>query len=187
MELKAYYEAKPYRISQKWGIERPEVYGQFGFTAHNGCDFAHGRDSILRAPIPLEVIKHGNQPNGGGIFIGCISQHEYTFPDGKTCHILLDYLHMASIAAPVGARLEVGEKLGIQGNTGFSTGPHTHRQARRVLKTPSGFTTIDVNSANNTFDFDLYFTGEYAEDIILSKLSRQLKDLLAILTKLIRR
>jgi len=26
------YEVKPWKINQKWGVYRPDVYSQFGFT-----------------------------------------------------------------------------------------------------------------------------------------------------------
>lgn len=185
MKLEAHYEVKPYRVNQVWNVYRPDIYQQFGFTNHNGVDFAHGDDSLLRAPFPVEVTNHGYQPNGGGIYITCISQHEYDFADGRRCHVFLDYLHLAEIRAAVGSKIDTGELLAVQGSTGFSTGPHTHRQPRRVIKSPSGIIEIDVNDANNTFNFDSYFTGKYAVDVKLGELREQLRQLLAILVDLL--
>lgn len=186
MELIAHYEAKPYRITQKWGVYRPEIYSQFGFTEHNGTDFALGNNAELRSPIPLTVYKQGYQPNGGGIYVTLISQNEYTFPDGKTCKVMLDYLHLREVKCTPGQKLDVGELFAYADNTGFSTGPHTHRQARRIVVTPTTFFEIDVNDANNSFDFDKHFSGKYALDVKLSELQVQLKELWNLLLTLLR-
>lgn len=185
MKLEAYCEAKPYRVTQEWGVHRPEIYSQFGFTDHNGTDFALGHDAALRAPVPLEVYKQGYQPNGGGLYVSLITQHEYDFEDGKRCKVLVDYLHLKEIKCTPGQRLDVGDILAYADNTGFSTGPHTHRQARRVVVTPTGPQTIDTNNANNTFNFDNFLNGKYAEDVKLSQLQQQLQQLVAILAKLL--
>lgn len=40
------------------------------------------------------------------------------------------FCHMASRAARVGQKVKIGDKLGIMGSTGYSTGAHTHYEVR---------------------------------------------------------
>ncbi len=42
------------------------------------------------------------------------------------------FCHMASRAVSVGQRVQVGTKLGVMGNTGYSFGAHCHFEVRRV-------------------------------------------------------
>lgn len=77
-----YYPVKPWRITQKWGVFRPEVYSQFGFTKHNGVDVPLGEDKRVYAPFDGLTVKTGFQPNGGGTYIGFLSTETYRFPDG---------------------------------------------------------------------------------------------------------
>lgn len=123
-------------------------------------------------PFKGEIVKIGNQPAGGGIFAGAISE-EYDFPDGKY-RVLFDCLHMESITAKVGDKLEIGEEIGVQDNTGAATtGPHTHGQWRRVTWDGKVINTVDKNDANNSFDPTPYWTGKYALDVLI--LSKQLQ------------
>lgn len=166
-KLELWYPTKPYIKTQAWGVHRPDVYSQFGFTDHNGEDFALGSPPELRSPFDCEVVRIGNQPKGGGIFVGIISQQEYDFDDGIKCRVLIDFLHCKEIKVNVGDKLKVGDLLAIANNTGFSTGPHTHGQYRRVNWDGIKITTIDTNNANNSFDPNPYWNGFFAVDSIV--------------------
>lgn len=163
MKARFYYPVKPYQITQKWGISRPEVYSQFGFTQHNGEDVALGADKLVRAPFDGTVVRKGYQPLGGGIFVGIISE-PMVFNDGIEARVLLDALHMEAIHVPEGQIVRTGDVLGIADNTGFSTGPHTHLQFRRVQWDGAVITFVDKNQANDSFDPTPYWTGIYAAD-----------------------
>lgn len=160
--MKLYYPAKPYVVTQKWGIHRPEIYAQFGYTDHNGEDFRLGADKKIYAPFNGEIVKMGNQ-SGGGIFLGYLSDEEYDFEDGKRARVLFDALHLEKVTGTVGVKYKIGDELAIADNTGFSTGPHTHGQWRRVIKLLTGLQEIDDNEANNSFDPTPYWDG-YAVD-----------------------
>lgn len=166
MQFSLYYPAQPYTLNQAWGVYAPQVYSQFGFTRHNGNDIALGADKELRAPFDYTVVRTGNQPEGGGIFFGIMSD-VYDWPDGKY-RVLLDMLHCEKLLCTEGQVGKAGDLLAIADNTGFSTGPHTHLQARRVLSwngkagTDLAWTQADHNDANGSFDLVPHWNGRYA-------------------------
>jgi len=45
-KLELFYPAKPYKITQAFGINNPS-YLQFGFSQHNGIDIAVIREQII--------------------------------------------------------------------------------------------------------------------------------------------
>jgi len=166
-----YYPAKPYRVNQAWGILNP-IYERFGWSRHNGTDIALGTDKRLYAPFDGTIVRTGNQPTGGGVFLGLMSKDEFLFKDGRTARVLLDMLHCEELLCVEGQETKTGELLAIGDNTGFSTGDHTHLQPRRVKKWngKSGnnlaWTALDKNDANGSFDIGLYWNGKYASDLI---------------------
>lgn len=164
MKLQLFYPVNPWKLNQPYGVPNPALYSQFGFTCHNGVDVAHGSDKLVRAPFNGIIVRMGYQPNGGGIFLGIISKEKYDFPDGKRCQVLIDSLHHASNLVKEGQEVPVGSVLAIQGNTGLSTGPHTHFQFRRVDWDGANFTVLDKNDANGSFDPTPYWTGVYAQN-----------------------
>lgn len=157
-------EVRPWRLNQPWGVHRPDIYKQFGFEDHNGIDVPIGRDKTVRAEIDCTYYKQGWQPTGGGLYLSVLSTEELLFPDGKICYVLIDYLHLEAISALPGKTYTPGDALATQDNTGFSTGPHTHIQYRRVTKVPGGLVDVDKNLANNSFDPEPYRNKYYAKD-----------------------
>ena len=175
MKPEFYYPAKPYIVNQEWGTSHPEIYSQFGFTRHNGVDIRLGTDKTLYAPFSGYVVRIGNQPKGGGIFLGLMSAREYTFPDGVTCRVLVDLLHCERLLVTEGQSVTVGDKVAIADNTGFSTGEHTHCQFRRAKNWNNlagdnlKWEEVDKNEANNSFDPTPYWTHFYAVDYTQAK------------------
>lgn len=177
MKCELWYPAKPFRLTQGWGIYNP-AYEQFGFSRHNGIDFALGADKTLYSPCAGKVVRTGNQPTGGGIFLGIMTD-QMQFPDGSY-RVLIDLLHCDRLLVEEGDMVQIGTPLAIADSTGFSTGPHTHMQPRRVLYWNGeigdrlAWTPADKNDANNSFDPLPYFNGFYAKDhgIVLSTYSK---------------
>ena len=169
MRLELHYPVNPHRVNQSWGIYNP-VYEKFGFSRHNGIDIGLKNGQPIYCPIDAKIVKVGNQPSGGGVFVGLLSTQEYQFDDGKSAYVLIDFLHCQSIEVNEGQLVLTGDFIAFGDNTGFSTGSHTHMQCRRVTK---DLTSIDSNDANNTFDQSLYWNGYYATDkpILLKILS----------------
>ena len=157
-------EMKPKRITQNWGV-RDSFYEQFGFKLHNGTDYALGNRAEIRAGIPSTVTKIGWQPTGGGHYICLLTDQQYEFKDKTVAWAELTYMHLDHTIAVVGQKLAVGDLFAIGDNTGASTGPHCHVAPKRVKKVAGGYNEIDKNDAKNTFDIELYRSGEFAEDI----------------------
>lgn len=112
--------------------ERPEVYSRFGYKGHNGIDYrttVKGQKVAgqvpFRAPLDGVVLEIGFQKTGYGHFIRL----------GHGGNSQTVYGHNSSIEPlKVGDKVKQGQKLGVTGNTGFSTGAHLHFGIR-----PNGF------------------------------------------------
>ena len=166
--LRLYYPAKPYIVTQGWGVFNP-FYKTFGWSRHNGEDAKLGADKFIYAPIDGVIARIGNQPTGGGIFIGLMTEPQ-VFADGEY-RILLDFLHCKELLKVEGDMVKIGDKIAIGDNTGAATtGSHTHLQCRRVAywNKQTGvdlvWNELDKNDANNSFDPSPYWTGIYAVD-----------------------
>lgn len=157
-KLELAYEAQPWKITQPWGVHDPATYHRFGFDDHNGIDIVHGHNSRIRAPFDYHIIGTLWQPNGGGMVLSIRSKYEY---EGKG-FVRLDYLHLAKYMKTSGDG-KTGDLLCIAGNTGYSTGPHTHIKATWVTET---LKELDKNKADNTFDQLPFYTGKYAVDFV---------------------
>jgi len=176
MKFELFYPIIPHKQNQGWGTYDPKDYAQFGFDRHNGIDVAIGQDALVRAPFNGSLFQIGNQPNGGGIYLGFISDDTFDFdaftcttPDGVAiefpamkARVMIDFLHLKSISATVDAEYKTGGVLAVQDNTGFSTGPHTHIQPRRVSYDGKVLTFLDTNDAHGSFDPTQFFNKFYA-------------------------
>ena len=109
-------------ITQEFG-ENPHVYKQFGMAGHNGLDF---RTRFIDSPLGHRyitaaldgvVLEVKNQGRGGyGKYVR-MKHH------GESQTI---YGHLEKQYVKPGQEFKAGDRLGLSGNTGFSTGPHLH-------------------------------------------------------------
>ena len=159
--LDLFYPVRPHKVNQVWGVKR-DIYHQFGFSVHNGIDLALVRGQLIRSPFDCTVTKIGFETGGSGNYICLVSDNEYDWDDGKKAHVEVIFMHLRSTIARVGDSLKAGDRAARGGNTGFSSGPHTHMACKRVVKVSGAFFTVDSNEANNTFDQQSYFNGIYA-------------------------
>jgi len=166
MKLILPYEVQPYSVNQVWGVHRPDIYKQFGFTNHNGVDIAPGDRNEVRAPFDYEVQKIIWQPTGGGLVLSIISQVEYEGPDSKPCKVQIGFMHLESTKVRVGDKGKAGELVAISDNTGYSTGPHTHIRHKWMRLRGSRLVDAEKNNAQNTFDPEPYRDGTFAADLI---------------------
>lgn len=85
---------------------------------HTGIDIAGGVGDPVGAFMAGKVIYAGESSWGFGKHVKIDHGH----------HVTSIYAHLDSIAVEEGQEVEVGTILGTRGNTGWSTGPHTHFQ-----------------------------------------------------------
>lgn len=112
--------------------ERPEVYKQFGLKGHNGIDY---RTRFLDSPLgkryivaALEGIVREVRWDIKGYGIHVRIDH----PDGG----LTIYGHLTKPYVEKGQSVKQGERIGLSGNSGFSSAPHLHFEYR-----PQGWET----------------------------------------------
>lgn len=182
---------EPFILTQGWGTYDPTDYSQFGFTRHNGLDMVLPPSKHIVSPCNGTVVRVATpqnglwQPNGGGIFVGIVSEpmefssFTNTTPDGLivnfsagTYSTLIDLLHLESIMVSEGDFVKAGQMVAYGDNTGFTTGPHCHSQWRRInWSGGTNYTTIDVNDANDSYDPTQFFTSSIFNYDFVSNLS----------------
>ena len=94
-------------------------FGRRWGRLHAGIDLAAGTGSPIRAAAAGTVTASGSE--GGYGRAGRILH-----PDGT----VTVYAHLSAITVSEGERVEAGEQIGREGNTGNSTGPHLHFEVR---------------------------------------------------------
>ncbi len=96
-------------------------YGQRWGRLHAGIDRAAAAGTPVRAVGAGRVVTAG--ANYGGYGISVLIDHG----DGYLTH----YAHLQAKAVSAGDRVEPGDVIGREGNTGHSTGPHLHFEVHR--------------------------------------------------------
>ena len=108
-----------FAINSRFGMRR--LGGEPGVRMHKGVDIAAPRGTSVYSSAEGEVVRIGHQPSGYGNFI------ELRHPNGMTTM----YAHLSRIDVASGDRVLAGERIGLVGSTGYSTGPHLHFEVRR--------------------------------------------------------
>lgn len=106
-------------INSRFGMRR--LGGERGARMHKGVDIAAPRGTTVYSAAEGEILRIGHQPEGYGNFI------EMRHPNGMTTL----YAHLSRIDVASGDRVLAGERIGLVGSTGYSTGPHLHFEVRR--------------------------------------------------------
>lgn len=118
------------RITQRFGLH-PEIYIRFGLKGHNGIDFTGPRAGILVpifSPYDGEVWEVGDEGDDGyGRFV-----RVRTAPDASGVRRELVFGHLSEIAVKKGNWVNLGDRIGTMGNTGFSSAPHLHLGLRKI-------------------------------------------------------
>lgn len=125
--MKLFYPLKVNVITQRFG-ENPQIYKQFGLKGHQGIDFrtinqndAGGAGiTYVYAAADGVVEQVRNDTTGYGKHVR-LRHH-----DGS----LTLYAHFSEHLVKVGDKVRAGDKIGVTGNTGFSSGPHLHFEFR---------------------------------------------------------
>lgn len=110
---------KGYAVNSAFGLRR--LAGEAAARQHKGVDIAAPRGTSVFVASEGEVARTGYDAAGYGRFI------EVRHPNGMSTL----YAHLSRIDVARGDRLGSGERIGLVGSTGRSTGPHLHFEVRR--------------------------------------------------------
>ena len=110
---------KGYAVNSAYGLRR--LAGEAAARRHKGVDIAAPRGTSVFVASEGEVVNTGYDGGGYGRFI------EVRHPNGMSTL----YAHLSRIDVARGDRLGEGERIGLVGSTGRSTGPHLHFEVRR--------------------------------------------------------
>lgn len=161
--LSLYFPVMPHAVNRGWGVMDP-LYEAFGFSRHNGVDLALKDGQPLFAPFDCRVTKIGYEAGGSGLYVCLLSRSRHGFDDGQAARVEITFMHLSRVLAKVGTALSVGDLVALGGHSGATTGSHTHMAPKRVRMTLlGGYRDLDRNEANNTFDPEPYWNGEYAK------------------------
>lgn len=92
--------------------------GPYGGNIHNGLDIAADYGSSIKAAADGSVLDRGMESNSHGWGNWIIIKHS----NG----LATLYAHLSSFRVSVGQNVSQGDVIGLEGNTGNSTGPHLH-------------------------------------------------------------
>lgn len=109
---------KGYAVNSAFGMRR--LPGQAA-RRHEGVDIAAPMGTGVFVAAEGDVLRTGYDPAGYGRFV------EIRHPNGMSTL----YGHLSRLDVRSGDRLNAGERIGLVGSTGRSTGPHLHFEVRR--------------------------------------------------------
>ncbi len=123
-------------VTQRFGAN-PQFYRKFGLPGHEGLDFRAPEGSGIYAAAAgsvTEVRLDGNRdparhPYGNQIRL----QHAGGFAT--------IYAHLSEVLVVEGQQVAAGERIGLAGNTGNSSGAHLHLTLKEAGATAAGRTT----------------------------------------------
>lgn len=118
---KVLFEApvKGYRINSAFGLRKLDIEAKA--RAHKGVDIAAPKGTSVYTTAEGRVVRAGFQAGAYGNFI------EVKHPNGLSSV----YGHLSRIDVHTGQEVASGERIGLVGSTGYSTGPHLHFEVRR--------------------------------------------------------
>jgi len=103
----------------KSGFRISSPYGKRGKGFHRGCDYV-GKKKDLFAIGWSKVIRKGYQEGGAGLYL-VLQSLWYT-----KNYIEIKYFHLQKAYLTIDDEVLGGDPLGVEGNTGHSTGSHLH-------------------------------------------------------------
>ena len=109
-------------LALAWPMQGPPAdrFGPRGDRFHSGIDFPAPTGAPVQAAATGRVAFAGRHPLGYGLMVG--------IDHGRG--VKTRYAHLSRILVSPGERVASGERVGLVGSTGFSTGPHLHFEVR---------------------------------------------------------
>lgn len=108
-----------YAINSPYGLRR--LPSEAAARHHDGVDIAAPQGTSIYTAAEGRVIRTGYEAQGYGRFV------EVRHPNGMTTL----YGHMSRVDVASGMEVTSGQRIGLVGSTGRSTGPHLHFEVRR--------------------------------------------------------
>ncbi|WP_030621692.1 M23 family metallopeptidase [Streptomyces sclerotialus] len=121
-----------YGLGEKFGLA-----GSHWSHKHSGQDFVVPTGTQVKAAHEGTVVKAG--PNGGGD--GPAYGNAIVIKHGA--HTYTQYAHLSKIQVQVGQKVSAGDRIGLSGSTGNSTGPHLHFEVRTGADYGTGIEPVD--------------------------------------------
>jgi murein DD-endopeptidase MepM/ murein hydrolase activator NlpD len=110
-----------------FALEPPLSYnGTFYPHFHTGLDLGAPLDTPVHAAADGVVLLAAASVDGAGHLVGYGNYVVIAHPDG----FVTLYGHLDSVAVKAGQVVHQGEIVGLEGSTGWSTGPHVHFEIR---------------------------------------------------------
>jgi hypothetical protein len=134
------------------------LYAYSGLKGHNGIDQWAPSGAEVRASLEGIVDEIETEPSRG-LGVGVVSQNKYETLEGEY-NIKLRYWHLKGINVTKGQVIKVGDLLGWEDNTGYSSGDHLHQEGKQVA---NGMNVFQNNGYYGAFDISLYWNGSYAQ------------------------
>ncbi|MFN2451366.1 MAG: M23 family metallopeptidase, partial [Candidatus Dormibacteria bacterium] len=94
---------------------------------HTGLDIGAAANTPVRAAADGVVILATASVDGAGRLVGYGNHVVIAHPDG----LVTLYGHLNSLTVQAGDIVRQGQVIGLEGSTGWSTGPHLHFEVRR--------------------------------------------------------
>lgn len=116
-------KARPAWVSPMADAKTTSCFGPRWGTQHKGLDLALPENSPVNAAGAGTVVAEGWVYQGYGISV--VVDHG----DGHLTH----YAHLNRTTVAAGDRVRPGDRIGVEGNTGDSTGPHLHFEVHRGM------------------------------------------------------
>jgi len=138
-----YLFAQAYRTTSPYGERTNPITGEVQF--HNGTDYATPIGTSVLSPVN-GVVAFSSNDDRSGAYIG-VKGEGYT----------ISFSHLLSPTKFAGDPVQKGEVIAISGNSGSSTGPHTHIVVKDEKgETVNPETVLPTSPQNNTDDAVLY-------------------------------
>lgn len=133
-----------FRITSTYGTRT--LNGQTNFHAGIDCVGISSKRVCAISPglvVVSQIITDRNDPSWEwGNYVAVLGD------DGKTVY----YCHMSERSVQPGTRVNAGDEIGIEGNTGYSFGAHLHLEVREGNRPINAAEYIGVPNALGTYD-----------------------------------
>ena len=112
-------------VTQEFGAN-PKVYKQFGLKGHNGIDL---RTRFVDSPLGRRYVVAAHDGVVETVRVDIKGYGTHIRLRGKDGCLTI-YGHLTKPYVQIGDKVKGGDRIGLTGNTGFSTAPHLHFEYR---------------------------------------------------------